>query len=183
MNCFRSLKNWDRWSESHLRHGCLCVFMLSYVYVAALRRTDPPSKESYRLCKRSRNRKSGQGPTEGCRVIDRLYTHCLADSWRWAVAKSGAYSCRDGPRHLYVHLGIYPPPSVLSRKQPFSKYIVTSHVARLWKKLKVRLGNSNLSCPDWTLVVKLSQKAGRTFLTSMSHIQLTGAVEKSYFRW
>jgi hypothetical protein len=33
----------------------VCVysaFMLSSVYVAALRRTDPPSKESYRLCKK-----------------------------------------------------------------------------------------------------------------------------------
>jgi hypothetical protein len=27
------------------------VFVLSYVYVSFLRRTDPPSKESYRLCK------------------------------------------------------------------------------------------------------------------------------------
>jgi hypothetical protein len=31
------------------------VFVLSCVQVAALRRADPPSKESYRLCKRSRN--------------------------------------------------------------------------------------------------------------------------------
>jgi hypothetical protein len=28
------------------------VFVLSCVYVAALRRADPPSKESYRLCKK-----------------------------------------------------------------------------------------------------------------------------------
>jgi hypothetical protein len=27
------------------------VFVLSYVWVAALRRADPPSKESYLLCK------------------------------------------------------------------------------------------------------------------------------------
>jgi hypothetical protein len=47
------------------------VFVLSCVQVAALRRTDPPSKESYWLCKRSREWKSGQGPTKGCRAIDR----------------------------------------------------------------------------------------------------------------
>jgi hypothetical protein len=52
------------------------VFMLSCVQVAALRRPDPPSIESYRLYKRSRNWKSGQGPTNGCRAIDRqIYIH------------------------------------------------------------------------------------------------------------
>jgi hypothetical protein len=57
------------------------VFVLSYVQVAALRWDDPPSKESYRLCKRSRNWKSGQGRTKGFRAIDSLVTvhphpHC-----------------------------------------------------------------------------------------------------------
>jgi hypothetical protein len=47
------------------------VFVLSCVQVVNLRRADPPSKESYRLCKRSRNWKSGQGPLKGCRVLDR----------------------------------------------------------------------------------------------------------------
>jgi hypothetical protein len=47
------------------------VFMLSYVQVAALRRADTSSKESYRLCKSSRNCKSGQGPTQVSRAIDR----------------------------------------------------------------------------------------------------------------
>jgi hypothetical protein len=37
-----------------------------------LRRADPPSKESYRLCIGLRNWKSGQGPTKGCRAIDRF---------------------------------------------------------------------------------------------------------------
>jgi hypothetical protein len=46
------------------------VFVQSYMYVADLRRPDPPSKESYRLCKRLRNWKSGQGPTKGCRATD-----------------------------------------------------------------------------------------------------------------
>jgi hypothetical protein len=45
------------------------VFVLSCVSVAALRRADPPSKESYRLCTVSRNWKSGHGPTKGCRDI------------------------------------------------------------------------------------------------------------------
>jgi hypothetical protein len=47
------------------------VFVLSCVQVAALRWADPPSKESYRLCKWSWNWKSGQGPTKGCRATDR----------------------------------------------------------------------------------------------------------------
>jgi hypothetical protein len=54
---------------------CVCLFcvcVLSCVQVAALRRADSPSKESYRLCKISRNWKSGQSPTKGCRSIDRL---------------------------------------------------------------------------------------------------------------
>jgi hypothetical protein len=47
----------DRGFESHLRHGCLLcvcvysVFVLSCVQVAALRRADHSSKESYRLWK------------------------------------------------------------------------------------------------------------------------------------
>jgi hypothetical protein len=52
----------------------VCVFilsMLSCVQVAALRRADPPFKESYWLCIRSRNRKSGQGPTKDCKAIDK----------------------------------------------------------------------------------------------------------------
>jgi hypothetical protein len=43
---------------------CVCLFrgVLSCVYVAALRRADPPSKESYRLCIALRNWKTGQDP-------------------------------------------------------------------------------------------------------------------------
>jgi hypothetical protein len=58
LNCLRSLEHWDRGLESHFRNGCLCAFILpvlSCVQVAALRRADPPSKKSYRLCKRLRN--------------------------------------------------------------------------------------------------------------------------------
>jgi hypothetical protein len=44
--------------ESCSRHGCLSafiLFVLSCVHIAALRRADPPSKESYRLCIGLRN--------------------------------------------------------------------------------------------------------------------------------
>jgi hypothetical protein len=47
------------------------VFVLCCVQVATLRRADLPSKVSYRLCIGSRNWKSGQGPTTGCRAIHR----------------------------------------------------------------------------------------------------------------
>jgi hypothetical protein len=40
---------------------CVCVA----VWVAALRRADSRSKESYRLCRRLRNWKSGKGSTKG----------------------------------------------------------------------------------------------------------------------
>jgi hypothetical protein len=36
------------------------VFVLSCVQVAALRRADPPSKESYRLCKDQETEKSAK---------------------------------------------------------------------------------------------------------------------------
>jgi hypothetical protein len=45
------------------------VFVLSCLQVAALRRADPPSKESYRLFIGLRNWKIGQGP-KGCRAIE-----------------------------------------------------------------------------------------------------------------
>jgi hypothetical protein len=48
----------------------ICV-RLFCVKEAALRRADPPSKESYRPCIRLRNWKSGQGITTDCRAIDR----------------------------------------------------------------------------------------------------------------
>jgi hypothetical protein len=54
MKCLRPLKNYDRVFELHLRHVCLCTFILC-VQVAALRRVDPPSKESCRLSTRLRN--------------------------------------------------------------------------------------------------------------------------------
>jgi hypothetical protein len=62
------------------------VFVLFYMMVAALQRADPPSKESYRLSIGLRDSKSGQGPTEGCRAIDRFISHmklhCLCVSVR-----------------------------------------------------------------------------------------------------
>jgi hypothetical protein len=55
MHCLRSLERWDRCFESRSKvdvYVCVySVFVLSCVYVAALGRPDPSSKESYGLCK------------------------------------------------------------------------------------------------------------------------------------
>jgi hypothetical protein len=67
------------------------VFMLC-VLVEVLRRADLPFKESYRLCIGSRNWKSGQGPTKGCRAIMMMMMIIiiiiinLCTWWRWAVS-------------------------------------------------------------------------------------------------
>jgi hypothetical protein len=55
--------------ESHSRHGYLFVFILCLCEVAALQRADPPSRESYRLCK--------DQETEVKRSVSRvLYSKC-----------------------------------------------------------------------------------------------------------
>jgi hypothetical protein len=56
MNSLRSLERWIVGSNpTQGMDVCVCVysvFVLSYAYVAVLRLTDPPSKESYRLRKK-----------------------------------------------------------------------------------------------------------------------------------
>jgi hypothetical protein len=54
MNCLRSLERLDRSNPTQGMDVCVfiySVFVLSCMQVAALRRADSPSKESYRLCK------------------------------------------------------------------------------------------------------------------------------------
>jgi hypothetical protein len=66
-----------------LRHGCLCAFILCLccpVQVPALRRADHPSKESYQLCKCSRNWKGAKVQQKGCRAIGR-FCMFLPTSW------------------------------------------------------------------------------------------------------
>jgi hypothetical protein len=47
------------------------VFVLFCDQIAALRQTDPPSKASYRLCKKIKRLKKRPGRTKDCRVVDR----------------------------------------------------------------------------------------------------------------
>jgi hypothetical protein len=52
---------------------CVCVyslFVLTCVQVAALRRTDHSSKESYRLCKKDYATEEETGPNKSYRAID-----------------------------------------------------------------------------------------------------------------
>jgi hypothetical protein len=58
------------WVRTPLK-AWMSVFVLSCVQVAAFRRTDPPSKESYRLGKRSRNRKAAKAHQKDRRAIDK----------------------------------------------------------------------------------------------------------------
>jgi hypothetical protein len=58
--------------------GCSTATVVRVTYcntsiAAALRRADPPTKESYQLCIGLRNWKSSQGP-KGCRAIERKKT-------------------------------------------------------------------------------------------------------------
>jgi hypothetical protein len=66
----RTLGSWVRIPLKAWMPVCIYSVFMFWAYVAALRRTDYSSKDSYRLCIRSRNWKSGQGPTKGCRAID-----------------------------------------------------------------------------------------------------------------
>jgi hypothetical protein len=54
--------------DVHVRLFCVCVGLCAGG--AALRRADPPSKESYRLCIGLKNLKSSQGP-KGFRAIEK----------------------------------------------------------------------------------------------------------------
>jgi hypothetical protein len=81
MNHLRLLKHWDRGFKSHSRQECLCVFILClccHVYIAALRRADPPSKESYPLCTGLINWKNSRG-LKGCRAIERKKSKYLKE--------------------------------------------------------------------------------------------------------
>jgi hypothetical protein len=74
MNCLRSLERWVRIPLKAWMSVCIysvCAVLCVDRDLADLQRADPPSKESYRLCIGLRNWKSGQGPTKGCRAIDR----------------------------------------------------------------------------------------------------------------
>jgi hypothetical protein len=52
---------------------CVCVYsvFVFYVQLAALRRADTPSKESYRLCKNDyETEEEARAQQKGCRAID-----------------------------------------------------------------------------------------------------------------
>jgi hypothetical protein len=101
MNCLRPFEHWGLGFESPLEAWMsVCVypvFVLLSVWVAALRGTDPPSKESCRLCIiRLQNRKTGLGPTKGSRTNGEWIMCCLiraiahlvevggCDEWVWS---------------------------------------------------------------------------------------------------
>jgi hypothetical protein len=61
-----TLGSWARIPlEAWISMGVYSVFVLSCVQVAALRRADPPSKESYRLCKKQETEKAAKTQQNG----------------------------------------------------------------------------------------------------------------------
>jgi hypothetical protein len=86
---------------------CVSLFCVC-VYIAALRRTDPTSKECYRLCKRSRNWKSGQGPTKGSRTIDKyIIKHLVVDLRRLPFWLTGPKSIWSYVGHIFINSIFY----------------------------------------------------------------------------
>jgi hypothetical protein len=67
----QTLGLWVRITFEALISVIYSVFVLSCVQVAALRRADPRPRRPSDSVKRSRNWKSGQGPSTGCRTIGR----------------------------------------------------------------------------------------------------------------
>jgi hypothetical protein len=67
----RTLESWVRIPlEARMSVCVYSVLVFFCVYVMALRKTDPPSKESYQLCIGLRDRKRGKGP-KCCRARER----------------------------------------------------------------------------------------------------------------
>jgi hypothetical protein len=69
MNYLRQLKHWDRGFESHSRHGCLCAFILCLRCVLATGWS--PIQGVLPAVMGLQHWKIAQGPTQGCRAIDR----------------------------------------------------------------------------------------------------------------
>jgi hypothetical protein len=120
MNCLRFLGRWDRGFESHLRHGCvvcLCVysvFVLSCVYVAALRRAHYSSKESYRLWKMITELSKRPGPWMGWKSHWKKRTSfkrecfgllimsllpCMWYHWQFSVCRKWLERARQNPEN------------------------------------------------------------------------------------
>jgi hypothetical protein len=94
MNYLRPLEPWDRVFESH----SICVysvFVLSCVQVEALRRADPPSKESCRLCINQETGKvagvqqKGRTTTDG--LVDIYTERILSVKWSFGFRIGKSY--------------------------------------------------------------------------------------------
>jgi hypothetical protein len=125
------LKQWDRGFEFHSRHWCLYCVRLVCVCVAvcvgreALRRAVSPSEESYPLCIGSRNLRSDQGPTKGCKAIVLILTYLRS----WALLEEPPTSILWNPKVQYrVHKS---PPLVpiLSHINPF--HSISSYLSKI----------------------------------------------------
>jgi hypothetical protein len=137
MNRLRSLESCDREFAFHWRHGCLyCVRLFCVCGVLCLGRrpaTGWSHVQGVRPCIGSRNWKSSQGPTKGCRtiiiiiiIIDlKTVWQDSLDGWS-ARRKAVIYTGQQKRRHACLELDSKPWSQWLSERRDFMAYIAGS---------------------------------------------------------
>jgi hypothetical protein len=131
MNCLRPLKHWDRGFESHLKHGCLCAFILCLCCPVCADSGPATGWSAVQIVLPSvlklKKLKSSQGQTKkGYRAIEKMYLTLMnlqrsfrqtilrgivhifltGATWRWSASRPGRFTpvkCRRYP--LNIRLG------------------------------------------------------------------------------
>jgi hypothetical protein len=129
---------------------CVCVysvFVLSCVWVAALRWADHSSKESTFCIKILRNWRRGQGPAKGCRAIDDLMYEWMNEWWiTYSLQRRSQYSSHFCLYAFHIHLPLHSisitllRPTILRQLPDTSVYKYFKFVPRfIHQHLKYRL--------------------------------------------